>query len=263
MATQVCCVQEHTPLPQVLSELQRHGVSAAPVLGDGGALVGLISLADLLQVGVVRKGARWQRPQLELPEQPAREIMTRNPLATTAAARVEQAVDHMLGERVHRLCVIEDGRLVGIFSLHDAMRAVADDRVPEPLAAVMTKSVATVRCVDPVEVALERLSTAGVHALVVTDGDLPIGVFGQIDALSAERGPAPSRVEDWYDPRLLCLPPAFPVHRAASQGVALHVGHIVVMDLVGITGIASASDLARSGLSPERQEALRPRGTLR
>jgi acetoin utilization protein AcuB len=263
MSTPVRCVTDQTSLPEVYGELERHRVSAVPVLSAQGAVVGIVSRSDLLQAGVVCKGAGWQRVVLDLPDHPARNVMTRNPLCLAVTATVSEAVEVMLHERVHRLCVVEEQRLVGVFSAHDAMRAVVDDRIPTPLAALMTKSVATARAVDRVERALERLATANVHALIVTEGDLPIGVFGQPEALLAQRSAGPSRVEDWADPRLLCLPAVFLAHRAAAQAVALRADRIVVLEGDSIAGIVSASDLARSGLSTERQEALRSRSDFR
>jgi CBS domain-containing protein len=263
MSTPAHCVTVQTSLPQVDRELERHRVSALPVLNAQGVVVGIVSRSDLLETGVVHKGARWQRARLDLPEQPVSDVMTRNPLCMAVSATVSEAVELMLDESVHRLCVVEQQRLVGLFSTHDAMRAAVDDRIPTPLSMLMTTPVATARAVDPVERALEHLASAHVHALIVTDGHLPIGVFGQREALIARRSTAPSRVEDWADPRLLCLPAAFPAHRAAAQAVALHADHIVVLEGNAIAGIVTPSDLARSGLSTERQHALRPRSDPR
>jgi len=263
MSAPAHCVTDEITLPEVYRVSESHRVSALPVLDAQGTVVGIISRSDLLEVGVVRKGTRWQRPSLDLPEQLARDAMTRNPLCIAASSTVFETVELMLLERVHRLCVVEEQRLVGIFSTHDAMRAVVDDCIPTPLVGLMTEPVASVRAVDSVGHALERLETAHVHALIVTEGDLPIGVFGQTEALLAERSTTPSRVEDWLDPRLLCLPGMFPVHRAAALAVALHADTIVVLDGHTIAGIVTASDLARAGLSPERQDNLRSRSRVR
>jgi CBS domain-containing protein len=263
MSTPVCCVTDSSLLPDVYGELELHRVSAVPVVSAQGRVAGIVSRSDLLQVGAVRKGARWQRIVLDLPKQPVHDVMTRNPLCIDVSATVSAAVEMMLHERVHRLCVVQEQRLVGVFSTHDAMRALVDDRIPTPLVELMTKAVVTARAVDPVERALERLGTADVQALIVTEGNLPIGVFGQPQALLAQRSTAPSRVEDWADPRVLCLPGGFPAHRAAAQAVALHADHIVVLEDDSIAGIVTASDLARSGLSSERQDALRPRSGFR
>jgi CBS domain-containing protein len=262
MSAPAHCVTAQASLRHVDRELERHRVSALPVLNTEGVVVGIVSRSDLLESGVVRKGARWQRPVLDLPEQPASAVMTRNPLCAAVSATISEAVELMLGESVHRLCVVEEQRLVGVFSTHDAMRAAVDDRIPTPLSALMTTPVASARAVDPVERALEHLATARVRALIVTDGHLPIGIFGQREALIARRSTAPSRVEDWADPRLLCLPAAFPAHRAAAQAVALHADHIVVLDGNAIAGIVTASDLARSGLTGERQNALRAQSAV-
>ncbi|MFI5309048.1 MAG: CBS domain-containing protein, partial [Polyangiales bacterium] len=255
------CVAEHTTLPQVQRELDRHAVSALPVVDDRGRVTGMISRSDLLQAGVVRRGGRWHRASLELPDDPARALMTKNPLSLPLTATVSEAVEILLRERLHQLVAIDDGQLAGIFSVRNAMCAVIDDRVPIALESLMTPGVVAVRAVEPVQRALERLETAQVHALVVTDGELPIGLFGQPEALAAMRAMTPSRVEDWLDARLLCAPTTLAAHRAATQAVALGVDHIVALDHGTMAGILTASDLARSGLPEDRQEALRPRST--
>jgi CBS domain-containing protein len=264
MSAPVHCVSDASSLPEVYRVLESHRISAVPVLDAQGAAIGMLSRSDLLEMGVVRKGGtRWQRPSLDLPEQPARDAMTRNPRCVAASSPVFEAVELMLLERLHRLCVTEEQRLVGIFSTHDAMCALVDERIPTPLVDLMTEPVASVRAADHVERALERLDTAHVHALIVTEGDLPIAVFGQAQALLAKRANPPSRVEDWMDPRLLCLPGMYPVHRAAALAVALHADSIAVLEGHTLVGVVTASDLARAGLSPERKQGLRSRSRIR
>jgi hypothetical protein len=53
-----------------------------------------------------------------------------------------------------------------------------------------------------------------------------------------------------------------PVHRAAALAVALHADPIVVLDGHTMAGVVTASDLARAGLSPERQAGLRSRSRI-
>jgi tRNA nucleotidyltransferase (CCA-adding enzyme) len=263
MSTPPRSVPEDVLLPEVQAELDRQGISAVTVVDASGRVTGVISRSDLLEAGVVRKSGRWQRPRFDLPGEPVQRRMTRNPLSVSSGASVARAVELLLHERVHRVLVHEGEELVGVFSVRDALCAVADDRVPTPIAQLMTSGVAAVRAVEPVERALERLESAQLHALVVTEGELPIGLFGQPQALAAMRSTTPSRVEDWFDPGLLCLSHELPAHRAAAQALALGTDPVVVLDHGRLAGVLSASDLARAGLPPDRQEALRPRGSLR
>jgi len=51
--------------------------------------------------------------------------MTRRPLTVSPDAEVREAAQQMLYAEIHRLFVVEDGRVVGVISTSDIMRAVA------------------------------------------------------------------------------------------------------------------------------------------
>jgi predicted transcriptional regulator len=53
------------------------------------------------------------------------EVMTRTVLYVSPDATIQEAADMMERERVHRLLVLDDGKLVGILSAWDVVRAVA------------------------------------------------------------------------------------------------------------------------------------------
>jgi CBS domain-containing protein len=53
------------------------------------------------------------------------EIMTPRPLTVSPDAEVREAAQQMLYAEIHRLFVVEDGRVVGVISTSDIMRAVA------------------------------------------------------------------------------------------------------------------------------------------
>lgn len=53
------------------------------------------------------------------------EVMSRTALALGPATDVRQAARFMLKAGVHRILVLEDGRLVGLVSTTDIMKAVA------------------------------------------------------------------------------------------------------------------------------------------
>src|SRR5690606_9186592 len=59
----------------------------------------------------------------------AGEIMTRDLVSLPPDTDVHTAAERMLREGVHRLLVIEDGRLEGVVSTTDVLRAVAERRL--------------------------------------------------------------------------------------------------------------------------------------
>jgi len=136
MSTDVVTVHPDTPLKSVANQLVEHRISGLPVVDDAGEVVGVISEADLL---VKEGGTRPRRPgllawvldssdpaqQLKLEARVAGEAMT-SPAITIAPYRsVAAAAQEMLERGINRLPVVRDGKLVGVVSRADLVRAFA------------------------------------------------------------------------------------------------------------------------------------------
>jgi CBS domain-containing protein len=136
MSTDVVTVHPETPLKAVAEQLVAHRISGLPVVNDRGEVVGVISEADLL---VKEGGSTPRRPgllawlleptdpqvQLKLEARVAGEAMS-SPAVTIAPFRsLVAAAQEMLERGINRLPVVRDGRLVGIVSRADLVRAFA------------------------------------------------------------------------------------------------------------------------------------------
>jgi CBS-domain-containing membrane protein len=113
-----------------------------------GALVGVVTEGDLLrraETGTVRRRPRWLEFLVgpgRLAEEYARtagrfvkEIMTRDALAVSADAELDEIVDLMERNNVKRVPVTRGNRLVGIVTRKNLVRAFADQataRTPGP-----------------------------------------------------------------------------------------------------------------------------------
>jgi signal-transduction protein with cAMP-binding, CBS, and nucleotidyltransferase domain len=142
--------------------------------------------------------------------------------------------------------VVDRGRLIGVTSTKDVMRAVRDRRVTTPIRQLMTDAVITVEFDDTVSVALERLEKARISGLVVVEDDWPIGVFTQIEALESKDVAHDTPVEEVLSPAMLCLDVATPLHRAAAHAGAMDVRRIIAVHDRRIEGILSGIDFARA-----------------
>jgi len=99
--------------------LQRR-VSGLPVVDDHGALVGIITEFALLAL------AYDQGLQHETIEK----HMTRDVLTVDAADTVNHVADLFIVQRIRRVPVIRDGRLVGLVSRRDVLEALGQAQSP-------------------------------------------------------------------------------------------------------------------------------------
>lgn len=104
-------------LAAVCSLLAERRIGAVPVL-EGTSLIGILSERD-----IVRALALGGATALELP---VGEIMTRSVRTITRATRVEEAMAIMTEGRFRHLPVIEEGRMIGIVSIGDVVKARLD-----------------------------------------------------------------------------------------------------------------------------------------
>jgi CBS domain-containing protein len=141
MTKDVITVSPETPLRDVAVLLVEKGISGVPVVA-GDELLGVVSEADLL-VKEAGPGARPSRmlDWLVLPDYTEREAkfgahtageaMTSPALTIPEYASVATAAARMSEERVNRLPVVKDGKLIGILTRADVIRAFTrrDDEI--------------------------------------------------------------------------------------------------------------------------------------
>jgi CBS domain-containing protein len=150
MTIAVVTVGPETPLKRVAELLAGHRISGLPVVDTDGAVLGVVSEADLLvkERGTPLERSTWlsrltsSQERRELAKRKARtagEAMT-GPAITIAPFRpLATAAREMLEYGINRLPVVSNGRLVGIVSRADLVRAFA--RSDEDTAADVRQQV--------------------------------------------------------------------------------------------------------------------------
>lgn len=120
-----------------------------------------------------------------------RELMSKRVVSTTPGDTLTAIARLMRDERVGATALIERGRLVGIITERDLMRAIADGHDPRTaLAAVhMTPTPMTVRPDDRAsDAAALMIAIHSRHLPVVEDG-VPVGFLSARDLLEVYRRP--------------------------------------------------------------------------
>ena len=102
------------------------------------------------------------------------------------------------------------------------------------------------RADDPIALAVDRLDLSNKHGLVVVEGSFPVGVFDQACALESRRLPPNTAVENAMNVRILILPGAMTLGRAAEQALSMNVRRILIEDDLGVSGIVGELDFARA-----------------
>lgn len=143
MTREVEAVSTDTTISQFCRLTAAGGFAGAPVLDADGRLVGVVSRTDVVRAfalsgsddsstdyGDIIELLSSRFVEFDERHHPRRftyveEIMVRDVVTTTPDATVVEAARAMCENRIHRLPVLEDGRLVGIISSLDLMRYLA------------------------------------------------------------------------------------------------------------------------------------------
>jgi CBS domain-containing protein len=102
---------------------------------------------------------------------------------------VRDAARLMKSHNVGAILVIEDEKLVGVFTERDALfRVVAEgrDASATELGAVMTQSPRTVQVDSPFSLALQMMYEGGFRNVPVVENGRPVGLVSARDALGPE-----------------------------------------------------------------------------
>lgn len=143
MTTSIVSVAPGTTVKRVAETLLDHGISAVPVV-EGQVPIGVVSEGDVVSRCCANSHSRrdWFVRMLagdgavnELVscvewERTARDIMSTPVITTTENVDASEMCRIMLAHRIKRLPVVRGGRIVGIVSRADLMRAVAAQCAP-------------------------------------------------------------------------------------------------------------------------------------
>lgn len=139
MSTPVVSVAPETPVSDVAALLAGHRISGVPVL-ERGRLVGIVNEMDLLhrhEIGTEQfaaAGPWWSRLFRTEPgpshyvkshAKTARDVMTRAVDSVVQDAPLSEIAARFDSRAVRRVCVVRDGKLIGVITRADIVRAVA------------------------------------------------------------------------------------------------------------------------------------------
>lgn len=243
MKAPVLTVAADAPLDEARRLFEAHDISSVVVMGPGDEPVGVVSRTDLLRLAdTTPREARL----VDLEDARVQDVMTRSLLSTEPGAPAGRAAGVMVAQHIHRLYVVEAGRVAGVFGTRDAMQALVDARLTAPIDAYMSAPVLSVAVDETVGAAIERFHTAHITGLVVQDAEWPVGLFTQREALEARAMPPTTPVEQVMTPALLCLQHDTPLHRAAALAIATRARRVLALHGRHVVGLLSGLDFCRA-----------------
>ncbi len=156
MTHEVITARPEMSIREAAELMATHGISGLPVVDERGAVVGILSEGDLILRQTPRTPRPWWRGFFQDGERMAREyqkamgttvgeVMTRAVVCVSPDLPVESAALILAERQIRRLPVVSQGRLVGIVSRGDLVRALARTPAPGTVAASDAELVAEMR----------------------------------------------------------------------------------------------------------------------
>jgi len=215
MTTQVITVKPDMSVRDAAALLVERHISGAPVVGDDGSLVGIISEGDLLrrvEIGTDQaRRTRWldifttnadADAYVKSHANRVADVMTHEVISVGEEDSLSHIATIMESKGVKRLPVLRDGRVVGIVSRANLLQALASS-APDP--AAVSAGDREIREKLMTELEGRPWAFAG-RNVVVHDGVVHLwGIFSSTEAVqavrvTAERIPGVKRVEDHTEP---------------------------------------------------------------
>jgi len=140
MTGEVAVVRPDTSLRDAVRAMAQRGISGIPVVDSGGSVVGMLTEGDLLRwhEGYTERQAHWLEMLAEglelapeflkgILEQNSKvnTVMSKNPITVTETMPAREVAHLMYTKNIKRVPVVRDGKLVGIVSRSDLIRALS------------------------------------------------------------------------------------------------------------------------------------------
>jgi CBS domain-containing protein len=219
MTPEVTTVTPETSVLEAIRLMLQRKISGLPVVDAAGTLVGMVSEGDFLrraELGTERHAPRWieflagpgrlANAYVHAKGRKVRDVMTAKVHAVEDDASLNEIVEMMERHRVKRVPVLRRGKLVGIVTRANLLRALAGMQRAEPATASSDLTIRTRLMAELAKqpwaplVAIDILVSGGVVKL---SGAIMDDRQRQALRVAAENIPGVRKVEDhlvWIEP---------------------------------------------------------------
>jgi CBS-domain-containing membrane protein len=145
MTRSIVTARPDSTVQEIAALMVEKRISGVPVVDDAGKIVGMVSESDLLhrhEVGTDHKRKWWARLLADSDDVArdyakahglhARDVMTRYVISVRPDADLADVADILDNNRIKRVPVVADGRLVGLVTRGDLVRALVRSKASRP-----------------------------------------------------------------------------------------------------------------------------------
>ena len=217
MTSKVITVDENASVITVAKLLAERGISAVPVVDSENRVIGMVSEGDLLhraETGTERRQSWWLEMMastnrlagdyIKSHSGNVKDVMTRDVLSVTETTSVADIAILLETNRIKRVPVLRDGKLVGIVSRANLVRALAMT-INEPTSSTEADD-RTIRDKLLAELKVQRWAEVAPANITVKDGVVHLwsSYLSEQEkralVVAAENIPGVRRVEDHLRP---------------------------------------------------------------
>lgn len=136
MTTNVCVASPDAPIREIAREMWERRISAVPVVDDDDRVLGIVSEGDLVRraelgtdrrswwLDLVSSDRTLASDYVKTHGRTARDVMSHPPVVVEESVELAEIARLLESRRIKRVPVVRDGRLVGIVSRADIVRAL-------------------------------------------------------------------------------------------------------------------------------------------
>jgi PAS domain S-box-containing protein len=212
------------------------------VVWDRGRLVGILTETDFL-----KRAAAGGRAAREIR---TCEIMSRPVESISSDASVFDASQIMARKRIKRLPIVDEGRLVGIVTQTDLVRALTSYGVWSSVSQIMTRHLVAVPREARLAEAAERMRSNDISCVLAVEGEDPVGILTKKDilkrAIARRRDPGEISVDEVMSAPVIAIPSYYSVFSASKTMAEKRVRRLVVKRDGRMCGIVAQTDIFRA-----------------
>lgn len=253
LTSDVITVTPETPIAEAIAIMAKVGISFVVVAKENKPL-GILTERDIVRV--VSQGFSFG-------ERPISELMSSPVITISEDISLYQAYDLMFVNQIrHHVVVDSNTNILGVLTQSDLIEHLGLEYFVEmrKIEQIMTPGVATVAPEISIRDVLVRMAEQKISCIVVTDGQIPIGILTERDVVRIVTDGSELEYEPiskFMNSPVLTVILGTTVHNVAMMMKEKKIRRIVVVDHDGrIRGIITQSDIVK-GLEAKYIESLK------